>query len=281
MKLCDINPFMRYAVLQPSVTSSAPISCSYDHRIFYVQEGSASLVLSDRVIDLFSGTLIYLPSGTPYYFDGKVKVIAINFDFTRKHSAIKKPLNKSTDVTSFDSTRILEKDVPVQLKEAIILRNAFEVEPKLEKCLVSNAYFTELTDAQSSAIIKDVLCYIAQREDVGSEELPEIVQKITLYIRQNYDKDITNSQIGEVFGYHSFYLNRVFKNSTGITVHQALIKERIRIAKRLLIETELPVSLVASESGFSDQARFSTAFRKYTSYTPIEYRKNKKEIVQK
>ena len=42
MKLCDINPFLRYAELQPSVMSSAPLSCSYDYRIFYILEGNAT-----------------------------------------------------------------------------------------------------------------------------------------------------------------------------------------------------------------------------------------------
>lgn len=273
MKFCDINPFMRYAMLQPSVETKVPISCSYDHRLFYVVEGATTLILSNKKIPVTSGTLVYIPSATPYCFEGRTRIISINFDLTRNYASKRKPINKSKSSKSFDDSRVLETDLPKQLKNAVILQNAIEIEAKLEKCLVCHAYPSEVTDAQSSAIIKDVLCYIVQNENKSKEDLPKIVQKITLYIRQNYDKEITNSQIGELLGYHSFYLNRVFKNSTGITIHQALIKERIRIAKRLLVETELPISTVASESGFCTQAQFSAAFRKYTGYTPNEYRK--------
>ncbi len=276
MKLCHTNPFMRYSALQPSVISSAPLSCSYDHRLFFVEEGFATLVLGRERVSLCPGILIYLPSGTPYYFEGKVKVIVINFDFTRENDNIKKSFIKSKDIASFDQSLVLEKDFPEGFENAIILSNCFEVENRLEKCLLSSAYPSEVEDAQSSAIIKEVLCYIAKRQSSTDVALPEIVGKITLYIRQNYAREINNEEIGKALGYHSFYLNRVFKNSTGLTIHKAIIKERVRIAKRLLVETDLPVSAVATESGFCDQAQFSTAFRKYTTFTPLEYRKKKK-----
>lgn len=275
MDFCDINPFMRHAALQPSVMSSAPLACSYDHRLFYVEDGEAFLVLENRKELISNGTLLYMPSGTPYYFDGKVRVIVINFDLTRRHSDIKKPLRKSKDIMSFDKELQLENDLPIQLQNTIILRGFFDIAPKFEECLVSSAYKSEVADAQSSAKIKEILCCTVQRKNASEDELPEIVQRIILFIRQNYDKDISNSLIGETFGYHSFYLNRVFKNSTGVTIHQALLKERIKIAKRLLIETTLPIGAVATESGFTDQARFSTAFRKSTGSTPLEYRKKK------
>ena len=83
MKLCDLNPFMRYAALQPSVMSKAPLSCAYDYRIFYILEGEARLILEQNYLDLAPGTLLYFRPGTPYYFDGKVKVIVLNFDLTR------------------------------------------------------------------------------------------------------------------------------------------------------------------------------------------------------
>ena len=72
MELCDINPFLRYAELQPSVMSSAPLSCSYDYRIFYILEGEADLVFTDKTLPLSAGMLIYFRPETPYYFNGNV-----------------------------------------------------------------------------------------------------------------------------------------------------------------------------------------------------------------
>jgi len=272
MQLSDINPFMRYAELQPSVMSNAPLSCSYDYRIFYVIEGTAKLVLENNTIPLSSGTLLYFRPNTPYYFDGKVKVIVLNFDMTRNQANKKDPIPPSKSIDLFNSKMIFENDPPEELKNLIAIDRAFEIENKIQECLIHFCYPTQFSDACTSAIIKDILCYIAQNANRKESKIPEIVEKITLYIQQNYDQDLHNTQISTEFGYHSFYLNRIFKKSTGITIHQAVILERMRIAQRLLKETNLSINLIAAEVGFSERSQFCTAFRKHTGYTPTEYR---------
>ena len=101
------------------------------------------------------------------------------------------------------------------------------------------------------------------------------ISSLELCIQQNYDKEISNSQISEKLGYHSFYLNRVFKKHTRMTIHQAVISEKMRIAKKILEETELSVNAIAIEVGYSEHSRFCTAFKKYVGVTPLEYRKKK------
>ena len=275
MVLCDINPFLRYAELQPSVLSSAPLSCSYDYRIFYILDGTATLVLSDRRIPLSKGMLIYLRPGTPYYFEGQVKVLVLNFDMTRNQAEQKKPRKPSKDIESFFEDQVFENDPPLELSTLTVIPEAFEIEGKLQDCLLHFSYPTAFSDAFTSAIVKDLLCYVA-RNATKQSELPDLVQKITLYIRNNYDQELSNTQISTAFGYHPFYLNRIFKNSTGITMHQAVIQEKMRIAKHLLKGTDLSIAAVAEEVGFSDRSQFCTAFRKYSKNTPTEYRKKNK-----
>ena len=275
MQLCDINPYMRYAELQPSVMSSAPLSCSYDYRLFYILEGNAEFIMEDRSLPLAPGTLLYFRPGTPYYFEGKVKVIVLNFDVTRRQADQKKPLSPSRDVESFDPLRVFENKPPRELEELILVPHATDAESKMQECLLHYRYPTPFSDATTSALIKELLCYAVQNVNHHVKELPELVQRITLYIQQNYDREISNEQISAEFGYHSFYLNRVFKAGTGITIHQAVMAERMRIAKRLLRHTKLSVHEIASEAGFADRSQFCTAFRKQTGRTPTEYRNRK------
>lgn len=272
MKLCDINPFMRYAELQPSVMSTAPLSCSYDYRIFYIIEGNATFVLPDRTISLSPGMLLYFRPETPYYFDGDVKIIVLNFDMTRNQSDKKTPMPPSKSIDSFKKELVFENDPPSELEDLVVVEKAFEIERKMQECLLHYCYPTPFSDAVTSAIIKDILCFVAQNTLIGESELPEIVQKIMLYIQQNYDKEISNSQISNEFGYHSYYLNRIFKESTGTTIHQAVILEKMRVAKRLLKETDLSIGSVAIEVGFQDRAQFCTIFKKHTGHTPKEYK---------
>ena len=277
MKLCDINPFLRYAELQPSVMSSAPLSAAYDYRIFYILEGSGSFVLSDRTIHVASGMLIYFRPATPYYFDGKIKVIVLNFDMTRNSADKKRPLKPSRTMETFDEKRIVEDDPPEELSQVIIVEKAFDAEGKLQECLMNYNYPTAVSEAVTSALLKEILCFIVQRIASDNTDLPDSIQKVTLFIKQNYDKDISNAQISSQLGYHSFYLNRVFKKSRGITIHRAVIDERMRVARKLLKETDLSVNAVATEVGYADRARFCTAFKKNVGVTPLEYRKSENQ----
>ena len=276
MRLCDINPFLRYAELQPSVLSGAPFSYSYDYRLFYILEGTADLVLSDKTVPLSAGMLIYFRPGLPYYFEGNVKVIVLNFDMTRAHAAQVLPRTPAKSAARFYSELIFENDPPQELADLLVIENAFSVESKMQECLLHYEYPSPISGALTSALIKEILCFLAQRSAAEQSRTHGIVQKIMLYIRQNYDKEITNSHISAEFGYHSFYLNRIFKKDMGFTIHRAVIAERIRIAKDMLLETDMPIHAVAAAVGCADHARFCTAFKAHVGQTPLQYRKNKK-----
>ena len=276
MELCDINPFLRYAELQPSVMSSAPLSCSYDYRIFYILEGEADLVFADKTVPISAGMLIYFRPATPYYFDGNVKVIVLNFDMTRLQSGKKTPIPPAKLENEFDRSLVFENDPPEELYNTIIIEKAFECEEKLKDCLLHYNYPSALSDAFTSAILKDILCFIAQKHHLTPHELPPAVQKIMLYIHQNYDKDIDNSLISSELGYHSYYLNRLFKKHTGITIHQAIIKERMRVASQLLEATDLSINAVAAAVGYADHTHFCTAFKSSVGTTPLKFRKSGK-----
>ncbi len=276
MELKNINPFMRYAELQATVKSSAPLSSSYDYRLFYVLgvDGNCKLVLKDKTVKLNIGTIIYLRPGTPYYFDGKVKVIVINFDMTRDNENLKTPIPPSKNLKSFDKSKVVENTPPNELSNVIILENAYETLENLQECLTNYTYPTIYSDALTSACIKKVLCYVVKRSSLTAGEIPELIKNVILFITQNYDKELSNVEIANHFKYHSFYLNRLFKQHTGITLHQAVINEKIKMAKRLLKESDISINELSIELGFSDRSQFCTTFKKQTGLTPLEYKKS-------
>ena len=276
MRLSSVNPFMRYAELQATVKSSAPLSCSYDYRLFYILEvdGDGKIVLRDKTVKLSEGSIIYLRPNTPYYFHGKVKVIVINFDMTRNNETLIEPISPSKSIKSFDITKVVENSPPNELSSVIILDNAYEMLENLQECLRNYTYPSIYSDALASACIKKVLCYIVKRSDKIGEEIPELIKNIILYIAQNYDKELNNSDIASHFKYHSFYLNRLFKKHTGKTLHQTVIEEKIKVAKRMLKEGNLSINDVSNELGFLDRSQFCTTFKKQTGFTPLEYKKS-------
>ena len=240
-----------------------------------ILEGEADLVFAEKTVALNPGMLIYFRPATPYYFDGNVKVIVLNFDMTRLQSGKKTPRPPAKAENEFDVSLVFENDPPEELCDVIILEKAFEAEERLKDCLLHYNYPSAFSDGATSAILKELLCFIAQKHHITAPKFPPTVQKIMLYIRQNYDKDIDNSLISAELGYHSYYLNRMFKKHTGITMHQALIKERMRVAGQLLTITDLSINSIALAVGYADHTRFCTAFKAHMGTTPLKYRSSK------
>jgi len=69
-----------------------------------------------------------------------------------------------------------------------------------------------------------------------------------------------------------FHFSRAFKQSMGMTATNYIAERRIARAKKMLEETELPISEIALRSGFSSQSHFTTAFRRLAGATPKAFR---------
>ena len=74
-------------------------------------------------------------------------------------------------------------------------------------------------------------------------------------------------------GFNRNKLSYGFKKSFGISIHQYLIKIRMKNARKLLLETDTPIKSIASQQGYSNTENFIHAFKKYNGHTPTVLRK--------
>ena len=74
------------------------------------------------------------------------------------------------------------------------------------------------------------------------------------------------------------YLIRKFKKDIGMPPHHYLLQNRIRQAQKLL-QQEMPIVDVATETGFYDQSHFLKIFRQVVGMTPKEY-KNSVQVLE-
>jgi AraC family transcriptional regulator len=78
--------------------------------------------------------------------------------------------------------------------------------------------------------------------------------------------------VAQQIGMSYFHFSRAFKQSMGMTATTYIAERRIERAKKMLEETELPISEIALRSGFSSQSHFTTAFRRFAGATPKAFR---------
>jgi AraC family transcriptional regulator len=79
--------------------------------------------------------------------------------------------------------------------------------------------------------------------------------------------------VAKEVGMSYFHFSRAFKQSMGMTPTNYIGERRIERAKKLMQETDCPISEIALRSGFSSQSHFTTCFRRLAGITPRSFRK--------
>ncbi|TDH37649.1 AraC family transcriptional regulator [Pseudohoeflea suaedae] len=88
------------------------------------------------------------------------------------------------------------------------------------------------------------------------------------YIDAHCLETIRLSDLAGEVGLSETYFSHAFKAAAGVSPHRWVMQERVRRAQTLLREGDQPVSWVAAQCGFADQAHFSRVFRSVTGMTP-------------
>lgn len=99
------------------------------------------------------------------------------------------------------------------------------------------------------------------------------IAKSIAYIEEHYMDDLTLNELAKIAGFSPRHFSRRFfeiKQTTPIHYIQAL---RLEKASYYLRNTQLPVSEVAMQCGFSDSNYFSRSFKKHYAITPIQFHK--------
>lgn len=111
----------------------------------------------------------------------------------------------------------------------------------------------------------------SDQPSIDSNEINH-VERIAIYIGQNYRDTIEASDIGEAVGLHPDYANSIFKKAFGSTLSEYIIEERISHAQRKLITTDKNIASVAFECGFNSISWFNACFKQMNGCTPREFR---------
>ena len=101
---------------------------------------------------------------------------------------------------------------------------------------------------------------------------PRALRRVREHIEAHLEETISIQVLADIAGLSMFHFARAFKQSEGMTPHEYLVQCRVRRAKDLLAETDLPLSEIALASGFSDQSHCARRFREHVGVTPSSYR---------
>lgn len=279
MLFSEIRPFVRYARTM-TVTSDMryPVFYPYDARLFYVKSGSGEIAVDGVTLKMQKGCTVVINAGVKYRLktpEKSVEYIAVNFDFTHRHSDRQIPVAPAQK-RDFNADLIIEQ-VTFSDQPAF---NRFVFVTDIEKTEKSGGrliaeYTKKLIgyDMACSCLMSGILLEILRRSRAVSSQDGNVTQSILDYIHENYASPITNKSIAEQFGFHPNYLSGLIKNSTGLAMHKYILQVRLLHATELMETGLFSISEVAERSGFCDVFYFSKYFKSAMGVTPTEFSK--------
>ncbi|MCL2878699.1 MAG: PocR ligand-binding domain-containing protein [Treponema sp.] len=163
-----------------------------------------------------------------------------------KSEAMWKNLGKKASYPVTDTLKYLYSELPV------LDRKRAEACTVILQALATNAWYDNY--------------YRFQKEPLSS--------KVSHYIIQNLDREISVNDIAREFKIGKTTLCKSVKRDLQITVNGLIRAERIKKAKELLLSAELPIYLIAEDIGIPDYNYFTKVFKAEIGVTPSVFRKS-------
>jgi AraC family transcriptional regulator len=108
-------------------------------------------------------------------------------------------------------------------------------------------------------------------DGLSNQKLQEAIE----YIHEHLVADISIEAIAAQVGMSRFYFSRLFKQSTGFSPYQYLLRRRVERAQQLLTQKHMSITDIALDCGFSDSSQLARHFRKIVGVSPNVYRQQR------
>lgn len=110
----------------------------------------------------------------------------------------------------------------------------------------------------------------------NENEKKDYISRAVSYIDENYSKDIALGFLAEMSGISVQHFCRSFRKEMEMRPLEYVAQRRISEAKRMLLSTDMSITEIAENTGYSGLTYFGMVFRKYEGISPKEFRRYNK-----
>lgn len=238
-----------------------------------VKKGKGTLEINKKTYELEAGDAFLIPPGTEAWYEADKEdpwcymwlgFVGIRSDECVNSAgfSLRNPVRKLACVKKIN-------EYIDQMLEAYQLSYANE----LKRNGLLHMVFAEL--------IEDYLQNSVNTGGVAAHPYPGsvYVKHAMEYITHHYNERLRINELADYIGVNRSYLTSSFKKNVGCSPQEFLVDLRMKKAKSLLKQTDMPISGVANAVGYTDQLAFSKAFKRYSGMSPRMYKEEKNELV--
>lgn len=115
----------------------------------------------------------------------------------------------------------------------------------------------------------------AIKEQVHGPLSPRQLQRVKDFIQEHLNQDLGLDDLAKQAGFSSYHFARLFRQATGESPHQFVLRQRIERAQYLLEKPDMPLAQVALATGFAHQSHLAQHFKRQLGLTPSAYRRER------
>ncbi|MDO8177848.1 MAG: AraC family transcriptional regulator [Undibacterium sp.] len=180
------------------------------------------------------------------------------------------------------AAEVVERDIKdiemydlLRAKDPVITNLAAMLEHELTEGEIGGRIYADALKNQLCIHVLRRYANIVLRDDRAYGRLTTTqCRLIVSYVEENIEQNITLADLAQLTQLPVFSLIRKFQTEFECPPHVYVMRKRLEHAKRLLSRKDLPLKVVATNSGFSDQSHMTRFFRRFLNVTPAEYRRS-------
>ncbi len=164
-------------------------------------------------------------------------------------------------------------------KKLILIPDAHEIEEPFSELIYEATHIMPFHEAGLRTALDYILIRITRllgdtrfNNSFPISLLHESVDRAKLILDSDYSRSWTINELGEFAGLHPTHLAKLFSQQVGLSPHKYLINARLKCAKRMLKNSDLSITDIAYELGFSSSQIFSRCFKSQAKISPRQFR---------
>lgn len=270
----DFNPTIFFASKQKMLTDHH----YHDHdfaEITYILSGKGKYYVEGTIYEVSAGDIIICNPGVKHHnivINEKEPTVEVFIGFTNFQFKNMPP----NSIILRENEYILHS--PMELKQEMS-KLCWEMVAEQEANQIGKYFMLK------AQLIKMLLLIL--REVIGGEMEDKqkgcnfesynknyVVKKIVNYLNENYSSKISLDKIARNMYLSPVYISKIFKEETGESPINYLIKIRLEKARDILISGDSgSIKHIANSVGYDDVYHFSKLFKKYYGISPLYYKK--------
>jgi len=104
---------------------------------------------------------------------------------------------------------------------------------------------------------------------------PQQLSRVIDFIQTHLDQDLPLDALAQQAGFSAYHFARLFRQTTGTSPHQFVLRRRIEHAQQLLGRRDGSLTEIALACGFASQSHFTQVFKRQLGLTPRAYRRER------